>query len=94
MIGYELNYQRGFRLTFANGWTVSVVWGPGAYGSNYDADFDGMREKAYTADEAEVWAWNEAGDHKPDQPLGYQSPDDLAAFIAKVQRKKRKKAAA
>lgn len=29
---------KGFHIQFSNGWTVSVQFGPGNYGDNYDED--------------------------------------------------------
>lgn len=31
---------KGFHVTFANGWTVSVQWGGGDYGDHYHVDDD------------------------------------------------------
>lgn len=90
--GFESNSTRGWKMTFKNEWTVSVVYSPGAYGSNYDADFAGYRDKEWAADTAEVAAWD--GNHEwLGDPIGWQTPNEVAAFIAMVaaKRKARKK---
>lgn len=33
-------YKAGCHITFPNGWAVSIQWGAGNYGSNYDAPID------------------------------------------------------
>lgn len=43
--GFDVCAVRGFHLTFANGYTVSVQIGAGSYTENYDADFDEFRDK-------------------------------------------------
>ena len=34
--GFRITGGKGFHITFANGWTVSVQFGPGNYCDNYD----------------------------------------------------------
>jgi hypothetical protein len=91
---FKTNAQRGFWLTFKNGWTVSVQFGPGAYGSNYDEPFEGRNERGYEAATAEVWAWDASGKSVPDEPLGWQTTDQLAAFIDTIRRKRKSRAKA
>lgn len=33
---FKITGKKGFRLTFPNGYAISVQFGPGNYGSNYD----------------------------------------------------------
>ena len=51
------DWQKGYEMTFENGWTISVKWGAGAQGSNFTQD---MLEANYrsnaTARTAEVAA--------------------------------------
>ena len=37
---FRINDNKGFSITFDNGYTVSVQFGPANYGSNYDLGFD------------------------------------------------------
>lgn len=87
---FKTHAQRGFWLTFDNGWVVSVQWGPGCYGTNYDEPFENRDERQFEASEAEVWAWNTVtGENEPDEPMGWQTPDQLAEFIATISGKSR-----
>ena len=54
--GYTWHTRR-FRLTFENGWTLSIVFGSGNYCANYDSD---RRNQAFreACPNAEVGAWN------------------------------------
>ena len=90
--GFAINQNKGFSMTFENGWTVSVQFGAGNYCSNrhrHHAD-DCSRSR-----EAEIAAWGPAASNKDsatwykepgwsDDICGYCSPDYVAAFIAKI----------
>jgi hypothetical protein len=36
---FKITAQKGFHITFENGYTVSVQFGPGNYCDNYNSDF-------------------------------------------------------
>lgn len=77
----------GFRITFGNGWSVSVQFSPMHYCSNKDRDVD-VDPMSTSATTAEVAVIDPDGffhrfDHK-DDVLGWQSPDEVAAVIARV----------
>lgn len=81
----------GFQITFENGWTVSVQFGPGTYSSNHDAVNDSdrweMREKKWDAHTAEVAAWDKNGDwydFDGDNVAGYKTPEQVIAFLVMV----------
>lgn len=38
---FSITHGKGFQMTFANGWTISVQWGPGNYCDHYDAHTGG-----------------------------------------------------
>jgi len=90
---FSSSHNKGFALTFANGNTVSVQWGPGNYcdpehekgrGVRLDAPSQTQVWKSATA---EVAAWNAEGDwhnFEYDQVEGWQSADDVAGFISFV----------
>jgi hypothetical protein len=65
---FTITQNKGFQITFANGWTASVQWGP----FNYS---DG-------ATSAEVARWH--GDDDVDDVDGWRSPDEVARFIAET----------
>lgn len=46
---FTITDNKGFQITFDNGYTVSVQFGPGNYGSNYNADFLAEMGKPQTA---------------------------------------------
>lgn len=66
---FRITDGKGFHITFANGWTVSVQFGPGNYSSNRDdaAVFSGeykdecRKAGEYGATTVEVAAWPKDG---------------------------------
>jgi hypothetical protein len=92
---------KGFGITFANGWKVSVQWGPGNYGENYMGDFSEWMNKpcgssyiqsrtaecAVFSPDGEFFPWwgKRNGDIK-----GYMTADEVAKLISAVSRTRRK----
>jgi hypothetical protein len=84
--------NKGFQITFDNGWTVSVQFGPG----NYCEHHHSMGIMAYEAPQkttlweamqAEIAAWNSRNQWLPfeyDTVAGYKSPAEVLAFINRV----------
>ena len=75
---------KGFQMTFANGWTVSIQFGQGNY-----CDNKYTKEKHIVPDciNAEIAAWDANGiwhDFGNDTVKGYCSPDEVAVFIAEI----------
>lgn len=62
--GFRITGKKGFHITFANGWTVSVQFGPGNYCDNYDLDIGRDEEQAGRdgSSTAEVAVWGPGGD--------------------------------
>lgn len=86
---FAITEHKGFQMTFENGWTVSVQWGPGNYGSNHDAnDYAApQKERVYCASTAEVAAWDKNTkwfSFDSDTVKGYLSADEVAQFISEV----------
>ncbi|HUV72053.1 MAG TPA: hypothetical protein VMW25_03520 [Clostridia bacterium] len=89
--------NKGFHLKFNNGWIVSIQFGPGNYGDNYDRISEGfdtegldiLKEKPdMESDEVEVLAW--CGKKQiPKEPLGYQNINEVMKFINKIRKKKK-----
>jgi hypothetical protein len=90
--GFGVSQGKGFHMTFSNGWTVSVQWGPGNYCSNHNVEFEAWmdklrkkREVNLEADSAEVAAWNgngcwyKWGEYQ--SVKGWLKPDDVLAFM-------------
>ena len=87
---------RGFQLVFANGWTVSIQFGPGNYCENRDMEF-GQSSDEYNASQrkageqgcgtAEIAAWPWQGElvsFGGDTVKGWVNANEVAAFIALV----------
>ena len=76
----------GFHMTFANGWTASVQFGPGTYSDNHDADFE-PPQFPYKSGDAEVAAWNGKGGLVKlgaDTVAGRLDADAVLAFLNSV----------
>jgi hypothetical protein len=83
--GFPAN-PKGFAMTFANGWTVSVQFGRGNYCDNLMMYSFSEPEKGESSD-AEIVAWDKEGNwfnFGNDTVAGYQSPDKVLAFMNKV----------
>ncbi len=83
--GFAITQGKGFHMTFANGNTISVQFGPANYCDNYDRKIDEEtiqcgKEGSSTA---EVWAWNEKNDSLFDV-LGYQTPEQVLELMRQV----------
>ena len=51
----------GFQITFDNGWTISVQWGPGNYSDNQSEPWDAgpqMHDRITESTTAEIAAWD------------------------------------
>lgn len=96
--GFAIFRGKGFHMTFANGHTVSVQFGPGNYCGEYPntgLDFDApakavLAREDWTSHDAEVASWNRKGQWTTqdyfkdcgDDVKGYVSPDEVQGFIA------------
>ena len=74
---------KGFHITFANGNTVSVQWGPGNYCENYNKNFSEQTPSSATA---EIAGWSAEGRwyEFPDgqEVQGHQTPEQVLAFMS------------
>ena len=82
----------GFQMTFANGYRISVQFGPYHYankdGKRIDGSFQDSKLSDYwEADSAEVAVFNPRGKFvrlgDSDDVIGWQSPNQVADLIAK-----------
>ena len=74
----------GFKMTFENGWTVSVQWHNGAYCENKGYEYAPGFEQDPTCQSAEIAAWDSKGkwyQFEHDTVEGYKSTDEVAEFI-------------
>lgn len=76
--------NKGFHITFPNGWTISVQFGIGNYCGKYpfdERDYDLPRKsESWQSPNAEVAIW--ADDRNMHEPDGWQSPMAVAELIA------------
>lgn len=83
---FSITDGKGFQIKFDNGCTVSVQWGPGNYGDNYDARWGSQREKLrWKSTTAEVAILLPDGNFYslPDHGdvAGWQTPEEVAKWI-------------
>lgn len=83
--------NKGFHITFENGWIVSIQWGCCNYCDNYGSnDFDGERKgHGAQSDTAEVWCWNEEGVHYPEEPTNRSTPEEVLEILNEIKSRKR-----
>lgn len=80
--------QKGFHMSFRNGLTISVQWGPGNYCNNRYADERprvGVQSRdaeiaIFTTEDDRWFRFNES----QDAVLGWQDAEDVAKWIARA----------
>jgi len=83
---FAITRGTGFHVTFANGWTVSVQWGPCTYSDNHDSmEFDVDKRAPYKSTTAEVAVWGPDGilieQLDGDTVASYQTPADVLGVL-------------
>jgi hypothetical protein len=80
--------KNGFHITFTNGYTVSVQFGPGTYSDNHGADFKLYRNPEFMTSntvECAVWAGDGAMIKRPsfggDTVGSYMTPEDMLKLM-------------
>ena len=88
---FKITQHKGFQLTFPNGWTVSVQWGPGNYCGNREEDWDSpAKSKYWECPDAEVAAFDSVTGawYRPkgwsDDVKGWLDTEEVLAFLAEV----------
>ena len=81
--------NKGFRMTFENGFEISVQWGPGNYCERKDEDFDKPQEERFWGSRtAEIAIFNSKDDSMitlgEDNVDGWLTPDKVAKVITMV----------
>ena len=83
----RINDNKGFQITFDNGYTVSVQFGPGNYGSNRELDpmtRDYANNNGLTATTAETALLGPDGnfvEYDGDDVQGYRTVNDILALL-------------
>lgn len=75
------NATKGFQIKFANGYTVSVQWGPGNYCDNYGSPARKTADDSATAETAIITPDGDFLLYKGDSVQGHQTADDVAETI-------------
>lgn len=81
--GFRTCHNKGFHITFENGWTASVQFGIGNYCSNRDWPGKYGAEVPQSGT-AEIAAWDALGNYhkfEGDEVSGWQTPADVLAFL-------------
>ena len=84
---FHINDNKGFSITFDNGYTVSVQFGPGNYGSNRNLDpmsRDYVNNDGLDAITAETALLDPHGDFVPyggDDVQGYRNVGEVMALM-------------
>ena len=94
---FRITDGRGFQMTFANGWTVSVQFGPGTYCENRSfaslasgESFDRAERAAgkQGSATAEIAAWDKNNEWfrfpNNNTVMGWVTPDDVIKFINEI----------
>lgn len=79
------NAAKGFQITLANGYKVSVQWGAGNYCENYSIRFEDFTVTAPNSATAETAIIAPDGSfvrYKGDDVQGWQTPEDVIATLA------------
>ena len=81
--------NKGFRMTFENGFEISVQWGPGNYCERKDEDFDKPQEERFWESRtAEIAIFNSKDNSMitlgKDNVDGWLTPDKVAKVITMV----------
>ena len=81
--------NKGFRMTFENGFEISVQWGPGNYCERKDEDFDKPQEERFWESRtAEIAIFDSKDDSmitlSKDNVDGWLTPDKVAKVITMV----------
>lgn len=91
--GFAITSKKGFHMTFENGYTVSVQFGPGNYCDNYNMDFMQFHKgnlEVLESSDAEIAAWDKDGNWVKidgDGVKGYCSPKEVLEFINMIANK-------
>jgi hypothetical protein len=81
---FRITDNKGFQITFDNGYTVSVQFGPGNYSSNYNLSMLDNINKPMTANTVETALLAPNGDfvaYKDNDVQGYQNTVDVLELL-------------
>jgi hypothetical protein len=80
--------NKGFQMTFGNGWTISVQWSALNDCSRSRPDVDDMKTEFVDSETAEIAVWDADRTYLnisgSDTVLAHRSPEEAARWIAAV----------
>ena len=82
--------NKGFQMTFPNGWTVSVQWGPMNYceKKSFSAKWNAPEKEAFwTSETAEIAAWDKNNvwyEFDNDTVDGWKTPTEVMEFMTMI----------
>lgn len=87
--GFCVTLHKGVRITFANGWAISVQWGPGNYITDRTMDWNAPRKQDFTGSvDAEIAMFDPSGNwYRPegedwgDDVMGHLKPDEVLRYM-------------
>jgi hypothetical protein len=84
---FDITNGKGFHMTFANGWTISVQFGGGSYCDHHDRyDLSNVLSYCGPSKTAEFAAWSEKDTHVRNVQ-GYLTTDEVAKLISEFAEK-------
>ena len=85
--------NKGFAITFDNGWTASMQWGPGNYCDNrYKDELGFIPKEPVTSTNAEIAAWDSKDvwhRFESDDVKGYCKPAEVLEFLNMIANKEK-----
>jgi hypothetical protein len=87
---FRATLNKGFQLTYKNGWTVSIQWGPTNYSDRRDPNLD-MHEPlrapggVWEAKTAEAWSWVGDFTHTDGEPRSNLTPQEVTDYMVEVE---------
>ena len=87
---FKSTYNKGFQMTFENGWTISVQFGHGNYCDNQKLETSinsSMNHPIVECANAEIGIWDKDDNwYETDKVKGWVTPNEVAEWIEKVSR--------
>ena len=82
-MSFEISNQKGFQITYKNGYTVSVQFGGGNYCTNRDLPIEDYGKSVPPSDTAETALMTKDGfvSYQGDDVQGYMSPSEVLKLM-------------
>ena len=96
-MSFETTANKGFRMSFSNGFSISIQWGTENYCNNrsLSSGLEPMEDRFWDSKDAEIAVFNRQGRMieiaSHDHVIGYASSDFVASAISLVSNAKNEK---